>query len=326
MARSLELVRLLADGAFHSGEALAADLGISRSAVWKAVEGARHRLGVTIEAVRGRGYRLPAPLELLDAAALRRCLADTGIPAEAPLEVHDRTGSTNSRLMELAREGAPSGSLCLAELQTAGRGRSGRTWVTPFGAGVALSLLWRSQAGPGRLGGLSLAAGAAVAEALTGVGVQGVELKWPNDVLWQRRKLAGLLLEVAGESQGPSHVVLGLGLNLRLPAAAGDGIDQPWCDLAQALGGRLPGRNGLAAALIRALWDATETYSREGLGPFRSRWAAFDRLQGTPVLLSSPGSILSGIHRGIDDDGALLLETEAGVKPYHAGEVSLRRP
>jgi BirA family biotin operon repressor/biotin-[acetyl-CoA-carboxylase] ligase len=324
VTRALQLVRLLADGGCHSGEALAAELGVSRAAVWKAVEGARSRLGVAIEAVRGRGYRLAAPLELLDARVIGGRLAGRGGPSQAPLEVHDQLDSTNSRLMELARQGAPSGSVCLAELQTAGRGRCGRTWVTPFGAGLALSLLWRSALGPGRLGGLSLAAGAVVAEVLSAAGVAGIELKWPNDVLWQRRKLAGLLLEVAGEAEGPSHLVLGLGVNLRLPAGAGDGIDQPWCDLAQALGGRLPGRNALAADLIGGLWAAAETYGREGIAPFRARWSAFDRLQGAPVELRSGAARLAGIHRGIDDDGALLLETEAGVRPYHAGEVSLR--
>lgn len=324
MDRALELVRLLADGSWHSGETIARRLGVSRSAVWKAVTRAREGLGVGIESVRGHGYRLPAPIELLDVREILAELARLGGPALARVELHDQIDSTNARLMALAAEGAPSGSLCLAERQTAGRGRRGRTWVTPFGAGIALSMLWRTSSGPAALAGASLAAGVAVAETLGGAGADGLCLKWPNDILWHGRKLGGLLLEVAGESEGPSHLVLGVGINLRLPAEAAEAIDQPWTDLAAILGDGGPGRNALVAALVQGLWGALDLYAREGLAPFLDRWKAFDCLRGETLSLLLAGQSISGVYQGIADDGALLLETADGMSTFHGGEVSVR--
>jgi BirA family biotin operon repressor/biotin-[acetyl-CoA-carboxylase] ligase len=325
MERALELVRLLADGTCHSGEAIARRLGVSRAAVWKAVRRAREGLGVAVESVRGHGYRLRAPIDLLDVGHILAELARRGAPPLARIELHDQIDSTSARMMALAADGAPSGSLCLAERQTAGRGRRGRTWVSPFGAGIALSILWRTPYGPGALGGMSLAAGAAVSEVLAQAGVRKICLKWPNDLLWHGRKLGGLLLEVAGEAEGPSHLVLGVGINLRLPREATRTIDQPWTDLTEVLGeAEIPGRNALAAALIHGLWAALERYGREGLAPFRDRWAAFDCLRGQTLEVLLGDQVITGVHRGIAEDGALLLATAEGIRSFHGGEVSVR--
>lgn len=323
MASRLDLLRLLADGDCHSGSAIAQALGISRTAVWKALRGACRELDLPLEAVRGRGYRLAAPLELLDAQAIRAALDDLGSRPIAGLEVHDRIDSTNVRAMAQAALGAPGGSVWLAERQTAGRGRRGRPWVSPFGANLYLSILWRYPLAPAALGGASLAAGVAVARALRGCGVAGLTLKWPNDLLWQGRKLGGLLLEVSGEAQGPSYLVVGLGLNLRMDERQGQAIDQPWTDLHRALDGTPPGRNRLAALLIDALAQALERYGRRGLGPFIADWEAFDRLRGQPIALRLGERTIAGRYEGIAPDGALRLRTPEGIRCFHAGEVSL---
>lgn len=324
MERTLGLVRVLADGGLHSGEAIARDLGITRGGVWKAVARTREHLGLAVESVRGQGYRLAAPLELLDAGRILECLRVEGQPPLARLEIQDQIDSTNARLMAEAQAGAPSATACLAERQTAGRGRRGRPWVSPFGSNLYLSLLWRYPLAPAALGGASLAAGVAVARVLRDSGVIDLNLKWPNDLLWQGRKLGGLLLEVGAEAQGPSFLVAGLGINLRMPSDQGTGIDQPWTDLAGILGDRLPGRNLLAARLIGSLCTALARYGDLGLGPFLADWDNFDGLRGQPLRLFLGERVIDGTHVGIAPDGALRLATAEGVQSYYAGEVTLR--
>lgn len=324
METHLKVIRLLADGELHSGGALAERLGISRAAVWKAVHRAGEIFDLEVRSVRGRGYQLAEPLELLDRERiLAEISGDTGREI-ARIEVYDDIDSTNSYLLREAAEGAPSGSLCFAERQTSGRGRHGRIWVSPFGTNVYLSLLWRYPFGPGRLGGLSLAAGAAVAGILEKEGAAEVALKWPNDVLWRRRKLAGLLLEVAGEAQGPSLVVVGLGLNTRLVKSRATDIDQPWVDLESIPGLAGVGRNRLAGRLADRLIGAMLRYGNQGFGPFLPDWERFDLYRGERVELRLGKQTKVGVHAGIDSQGALRLDTGGSIETYQAGEVSLR--
>jgi len=330
--RHLEILRLLADGAYHSGELIASRLGISRAAVSKAMRRVSGHYGVAVETVHGRGYRLSRPLELLDAGTILAGLsaaaphADSGTAKGrvARLEIHDQIQSTNGYLMAEAAAGAPSGTVCLAERQTAGRGRRGRPWVSPFGCNLYLSILWRYPLAPAALGGASLAAGVVVARVLRDLGISDLGLKWPNDLIWRRHKLGGLLLEVAGEAQGPSHLVVGLGLNLDMDQAQGRAIDQPWAALTEALGGACPGRNHLAARLIASLTEALEGYGQGGLTPFLDDWERFDLLRGERVRLEFGGRVIEGEHLGIAPDGALRLGTLDGVQTFHGGEISLR--
>jgi BirA family biotin operon repressor/biotin-[acetyl-CoA-carboxylase] ligase len=324
METHLKIVRLLADGRLHSGEALAEALGISRAAVWKAVRKAGEVLGLEVRSIRGRGYCLDAPLELLDPARILAEL-DHETQRHIPrLEIHDDIDSTNRQLMREGQAGARNGTLCLAERQRAGRGRHGRTWVSPYGANLYLSLLWRYPFGPAELGGLSLAAGAAVAGVLEGEGVAGLALKWPNDILWQRRKLGGLLLEVAAEAHGPSLVVVGLGLNTHLSRSQAAVIDQPWIDLETVLGPGRCGRNRLAARMAAGLIAALERYGREGLAPFMADWDRYDLYRGERVDLHLGDRVTSGMHAGITEHGALRLLVDGAIRTFQAGEVSLR--
>ncbi|MDX1654152.1 MAG: biotin--[acetyl-CoA-carboxylase] ligase, partial [Candidatus Competibacteraceae bacterium] len=233
--RERRLLEVLGDGRFHSGEELARALGVSRAAVWKHLNSLGRR-GLEVHAVRGRGYRLPNPLELLDPEGIRAQLSPSVQGRLAQLEVFDQIDSTNSYLLTRAKAGAPGGSVCLAERQSAGRGRRGRQWISPFAANLYLSVLWRYPDGPALLSGLSLAVGVAMARALEGVGVVGVGLKWPNDLLWRDQKLGGILLEFGGESSGPCQVVTGVGLNVTMPKEPALDIDQPWPDLTTVLG------------------------------------------------------------------------------------------
>lgn len=323
MGRERQVLTILGDGEFHSGEGLAAQLGISRAAVWKIVRALEAR-GVEIYSVRGRGYRLAEPVEFLDQGRIAAELDDNIRSLVGEIEVHQHIESTNTYLLSRAKCGLAGGSVCLAELQSAGRGRRGRSWVSPYAANLYLSLLWRFQLGSSLLSGLSLASGVAVARVLQGIGVAEIGLKWPNDLLWRQRKLGGILLEFGGESSGPCYVVIGVGLNVAMPRMTKDAIDQPWIDLRSILGpGRLS-RNRLAARVIGELVTVLNCFEREGLQDIVEEWKRFDLVAGQRVNLILPTGTIVGIARGTDESGALLLQTDAGVKRFLAGEVSLR--
>lgn len=322
-ARAAQLLERLADGGFRSGEVLAAELGISRAAVWKLVRGWQAR-GLDIQAVRGRGYRLARPLELLDAGLIQARLDETAAARLGPLEVLAETDSTNTRLAQLARSGLPAGAVCLAESQRAGRGRLGRQWISPYAANLYLSVLWRFALPPAALAGLSLAIGVALARSLERFGVGGHGLKWPNDLLWDARKLGGVLLEFGGESEGCSHVIIGVGVNVAMPESAGGTIDQSWIDLATVLGRTHVSRNRLAALLLSEIAIACTAFGESGLDSFQSDWQRWDAVAGRPVRLLWPGHVVEGIARGIAADGELQLDTASGRRSFAIGELSLR--
>lgn len=319
-----QLLHYLADGEFHSGVALGQALGVSRMAVWKHLKALRE-LGIALESVHGKGYRLATPCELLARDKILDYLGPAGASRLAALEILLETASTNTRLRDQALNGAPSGSVCMAELQSAGRGRHGRHWVSPFASNLYLSLLWRTSLGAASLGGLSLAVGIAVLRALRDAGLGRVGLKWPNDLLADGAKLAGVLIDISGESTGQCAVIIGVGINVRMPPAAGGQIDQPWIDLDQLQDGPLPSRNRLAAGLIEHLFTVLDTFEQHGLQPFQAEWSQHDVMAGRAVNLSMPHGQVQGVARGIDADGALLLETRAGeLQRFVSGEVSVR--
>jgi BirA family transcriptional regulator, biotin operon repressor / biotin---[acetyl-CoA-carboxylase] ligase len=317
-------IRRLSDGRWHSGEALAQLLGVSRTAVWKRLQGLRE-WGLELQAVRGRGYRLAQPLELLDADAIRRGLSAQAQSQLAPIELFPVLDSTNRWLLAQPDDGAAR--LCLAEYQTAGRGRRGRGWCSPFGANLYLSLAWRFAELPPQFGALGLAVGVAVAETLQALGARDLGVKWPNDLLWQGRKLAGILIEHRGEGGGPARVVVGLGLNVAMSTAQARALDQPWATVTQALeaAGRVPpGRNALCAAVVDALLRALAAFAQHGFADFARRWATFDLTRDRPVRLEQEGQAITGVARGVDGDGALLLETASGLRRCLSGDLSLR--
>ena len=324
MSGRSELLRLLADGALHSGEELAAALLISRAAVWKRLQ-QLESWGIACEARPGSGYRLEAPIELLDAAQIRESLPQAARATLRNLEVHESLESTSDRL--LAVTDLPPGRFdaCLAEFQSAGRGRRGRHWVAPFASGLCLSVSWSYRDAPGTLGALSLAAGVAALRALGRLGFARLSLKWPNDILCGDAKLGGILIDLRGEAAGPAYVVVGIGINVRLPQAARERLAAEGAeatDLA-ALGG-VPARNELAAVLIAELAQALVEFGARGLAAFMAEWQAADALAGRAVRVLHGGEPLEGLARGVDGDGALLLEIGGARRRILSGEVSVR--
>jgi BirA family biotin operon repressor/biotin-[acetyl-CoA-carboxylase] ligase len=319
------LLVLLADGKVHSGEWLAAELHQTRAAVWKGVERLR-ALGIDVQALARRGYRLAKPVELLDAGRIRAELSAHSAAHLRGLELLFDVDSTNTRLLASAAPPAGSADVCIAELQQAGRGRLGRRWIAPFGGSLAMSLGWTCSDVVRTLPALSLGVGVAVSRALGRAGAEGISLKWPNDIWFNDRKLGGVLIELRGEAGGPAHVVVGVGVNVSLPdevrrevesggvavAAVADACRQP------------PSRNLLAGAILDELLSMLLQYERFGFAAFREAWTALDGLSGRPAQVIVGQSSILGIARGVDADGALLLETPDRVQRFVSGEASLR--
>lgn len=323
MTTRSEVLRLLADGGFHSGTDMGKHLGITRAAVCKAIRSLTDA-GLDIHRVTGRGYRLPLPVRPLDRRAILRQLGAQAREVRDRLTLLEETGSTNRYLLERAQLASFAGAVCLAEAQAAGRGRRGRQWVaTPY-HNILLSMGWRFPAGPGIVAGLSLAAGVAILRALEDYGVRGARLKWPNDVLWEEKKFAGLLVDVQGEATGPSLVVLGIGINGYIGERDAARIDQPWTDL-HTITGAMIDRNRLAALLIRELRDMFEQFADKGLAAFRDEWQRRHLYHGRRVRLLAGEREIVGTVEGIDAHGALLLRDARGnTRAYHSGEISLR--
>ena len=320
-ALSLKVLRLLADAEFHSGEALARALGISRGSVWNAVR-ALEDAGVDVYRVRARGYRLASPMSLLQAGAIAAHAGEAA--SRLDIEVLDIADSTNTMLARRAAADARSGTVIVAEWQHSGRGRMGRAWQSEVGGALTFSLLWRFQQGAAALAGLSLAAGVAIARALEAIGACDVRLKWPNDVLWRDAKLAGLLLEMQGDALGPSAVVIGIGINVRLSDTARRRIDQPAADLESACGSAVD-RNAVLGRLLSELVRTLDVFALEGFVGLRGEWERYHAYQGHRIAVKLPGGAThEGIARGVGDDGALLFETGNAVRRLHSGEVSLR--
>ncbi|WP_440224074.1 biotin--[acetyl-CoA-carboxylase] ligase [Dokdonella sp. MW10] len=304
-----------------AGSALATRFGVSRAAIWKHVEALR-ALGAPIDARAGRGYRLLAPLDLLDVAAIRDALPRAHAERLVDLEVHWQIASTNSALLASAADMRAPLAACLAEVQSGGRGRHGRAWFTPLGGGIALSLRRRFEAGMATLGGLSLATGVAVVDALADLGADGVGLKWPNDLVAGGRKLGGILIELGGDALGPCHAVIGLGLNVRLPGDVAAGIGQPVTDLAAL--GVTPTRNALAAAVLARLVAALDTFEARGFEAFAEAFARHDVLRGRRVAVTRGAQVREGDAVGVDERGILRVRDAEGEFRVDSGEVSVR--
>ncbi|WJD50542.1 MULTISPECIES: bifunctional biotin--[acetyl-CoA-carboxylase] ligase/biotin operon repressor BirA [unclassified Enterobacter] len=310
----LTLISILADGEFHSGEQLGEHLGMSRAAINKHVQTLRD-WGVDVFTVPGKGYSLPEPIQLLDDAFISGQFNEGNI---AVLPVID---STNQYLMDRMDQ-LHSGDACVAEYQQAGRGRRGRKWFSPFGANLYLSMYWRLEQGPAAAMGLSLVIGIVMAEVLQALGAEEVRVKWPNDLYLQDRKLAGILVELTGKTGDAAQIVIGAGINLAMRNVEADIVNQGWINLQEA--GIAVDRNQLAVRLISELRAALHLFEQEGLSPYLMRWKKLDNFINRPVKLIIGDKEIYGISRGIDAQGALLLEQDGITKPWVGGEISLR--
>ncbi len=316
---------LLADGQLRSGEWLAEQLRQSRAAVWKGIERLR-AVGIEVEAVARQGYRLRHAVELLDAGRISAMLDPSRVAQLRRLELLFEVDSTNTRL--LGRDAPPLGAAdaCCCELQHAGRGRQGRRWTMPFGSGIALSAAWTFSDAARALPALSLGVGVAVSDALRRVGAAGIELKWPNDIWFKDRKVGGVLIEMRAEAGGPAHVVIGVGINVCLPSPARDEIEAGGVRVAAvaAACAAVPSRNMIAGAILDELLRMLSVYERKGFSAYRDAWTGLDALRDRAVRVTMGGSQTTGAARGVDAEGALLLETEGGMQRFVSGEASLR--
>jgi len=327
-AHAFAALKHLTHEQFVSGEAIARALGVSRATIWQAMR-QLEALGLELHKVRRQGYRLARPFDALDAESVRRALG----PAAALFQIitANACGSTNSEILNLPPAPAKVAQVLAAELQTQGRGRRGRAWVSGLGNSLTFSVLRHFDGGLAALSGLSLAVGLAVAQALEELGAQGVKLKWPNDVLLAQEsayaKLGGILVELSGDALGPTRAVIGIGLNMRLPDAAREHLKQPGAqpvaDLAQA--GLQVARNRLLAGILRHLHAALETFEREGFAALRGAWNRRHAYQGAEVVMINDGRVeKAGVVEGVDGSGALRLATAKGIDTVVSGELSLR--
>jgi BirA family biotin operon repressor/biotin-[acetyl-CoA-carboxylase] ligase len=317
-SRTWHLLRLLADGEFHSGEALGKILGISRATVFTALNDLDIQ-GVELHRIRGRGYRLANAWCSLNAGEIGDCLGE--LSTRFQIEILQHAASSNTELLRRATLGAHSGSVLAIELQTAGRGRIGRVWHSGLGNALTFSLLWRFDCGLNRLSGLSLAVGVAIMRALKNSGITGAWLKWPNDILAHHGKLGGVLIEAQGDMYGPGSVVIGIGINCHLSVRIEHSINQAAAALDQ-LCPLMPGRNELLAYILRELAIVLDQFSCSGFSSFRAEWEQFHALKNQTVQLRTPdGLAVDGIARGVSDSGELILETINGLRQFHSGEL-----
>jgi len=310
-----KLLKLLADGEFHSGEKIGELLGVSRTSVNNYIKGLQE-IGLDIYKVPGRGYQSAAPIDLLNEKVVRALSGTSLIKVEQILD------STNQWLLDKIPN-IRNGQACVAEYQLAGRGRRGRTWVSPFASHLYFSYYWRFDAGIEKLSGLSLLVGIATVNALEKIGIQGVSLKWPNDLYYQGKKLAGILIELNAQANEACHAVIGIGINVRMPPEQAKLIDQPWIDLTSLSSEKID-RNLLSATLVSELQALLPEYEKKGLKPYLSIWHRLDCFLDKPVNVLLADKNIAGICRGIDDSGALLLEVDGKLESYIGGEVSLR--
>jgi BirA family transcriptional regulator, biotin operon repressor / biotin---[acetyl-CoA-carboxylase] ligase len=325
------LIRILRDGQFHSGEELGKALGLTRSAVWKLIQ-QFPAWDIEIESRTNKGYRIPNGLVLLNAEHILSQVTDQHTVLPSNIEILDEISSTNDYLKAYLKDGLKQNSvkinaprICFAEKQTAGRGRLGRQWVSPYARNISLSILWPFQKEISQLSGLSLAIAVAIGNALKDYGIQEkIGLKWPNDIYWDNKKLAGILIELSGETHSVCNTIIGVGLNIDMPLSMQEHIERPYIDIA-TLTNNIPDRNQLAGLLLNRIIAALILFDKKGFSPFLAQWQALDISLGKPATIITPAKKILGISRGIDENGFFLLEEKSGlISHFSGGEVSLR--
>lgn len=316
--RTWQLLQMLSDGKFHSGEDLAEKLGVSRASVFNSLKETAD-FGIELQRIRGRGYRLARPWDRLKKEEVQRWLGAE--QADFDIEILQQASSSNTLLMRRAASGAASGSILAIELQTAGRGRLGRTWHSGLGTGLTCSMMWRFDSGINALSGLSLAVGVGLVRALDRLGAHGVRLKWPNDLMTGNGKLGGVLVEAQGDMLGPSAVVIGIGMNYALPESLTDQIDQSVSSLNEICE-VMPSRSQLLAVTIQELAKVLREFARSGFAPLREEWQQYHANQGREIQLRMPdGTKITGMAFGVSDIGELLVNNEQGSHRFNSGEV-----
>ena len=325
---SLEaLINLLQDGGIHSGESLGNKLGVSRAAIWKHLS-KLDQFGIGLETIKGQGYRIPNGLDLLDLKRIQRTLPDNIKSSINEIIFSPIVSSTNQMLLDRIRQHQNIHQvICLTEMQSQGRGRRGRSWESPFASNIYLSMAWKFERGIAAVEGLSLVVGLAVYRALLQLNFK-VGLKWPNDLLYEGKKLGGILVEISGDVSGDCFVVIGLGVNVRMPPTSAENIDQPWIDLKTIAKAerfeKIVNRSDLVATILIQLIPMLEKFGDSGFAPFKNEWESAHVYQGQRVNLNTGSQYISGTVLGVNENGALRLDVAGSEQVVVGGEVTLR--
>lgn len=311
----LKLLTLLADGGFHSGNELGAELGISRAAVWKRLQRLTEEFGLEVQSVLGKGYRLAHPLSLLRLDTLQASFPSL------PIFIYESISSTNDQAKKLLVSSAAP-LVVLAEHQTLGKGRRGREWSSPFAQNLYMSFVWPVTEGMAQIDGLSLAVGLAVARSVEQVVGTTAQLKWPNDVLINDHKVAGILLELVGDPADLCHVVIGIGVNLNM-TGTNQAISQRWTSLCKETGKHVD-RTQFAQHILEQLDRYLYKQKNYGFSSLKSEWLSMHAWQGRSVILSSGHDVVYGQVSGIGDKGEICLVVDGKEILFIGGELSLR--
>lgn len=319
----LAILNALNQGGFISGQLLGEQLGISRAAVGKHITSLQE-MGLDIFKVSGKGYCLNNNVGLLSDNVIAAKYQQLG-GKTAKVDVQPIIDSTNSELMRRIQTNPAleSGTVVVAEMQQAGRGRRGRVWQSPFGANLYYSYFWRLDDGLQAAMGVSIAVGLAVYDALKTLYKLDVELKWPNDIYLNKEKLAGVLVELDGQPQGPCQLVIGIGINLQMPESVSQQIDQAWTDLSQHC--QTIEKNNLVAQLTVSLEQRLTEFSEHGLQQMYQQWNSLNAFAKQCVELNTGHRSWQGICEGIDPQGGIRIRFDGEVKSYYGGEISLRK-
>ncbi|MCO6545515.1 MAG: bifunctional biotin--[acetyl-CoA-carboxylase] ligase/biotin operon repressor BirA [Gilliamella sp.] len=307
----LKLIEILADGQFHSGEELATIFGITRAGINKYIKQLRE-WGIELTSVQGKGYCLAAPLNLFNKTKINQ-----HYQSNSRCEILPIIDSTNQYLLDRIDQ-LTSGDCCVAEFQSKARGRRGRKWFSPFGTNLYFSMYWRLEQGVAAAMGLSLVVGIVIADTLRALSGQDIKVKWPNDLYLNDQKLAGILVELAGKTGDCAHVVIGVGVNLTMTNPDTNIVNQKWANLGNV------DRNLLVAQVAKTLKSQLIEFEKHGLVPFINDWNRLDNFVNRPVKLLIGDNIIRGIAKGINDQGALLLEQNGKIEAHIGGEISLR--
>lgn len=307
----LKLIEILADGNFHSGEELASDFGITRAGINKYIKVLRE-WGIELSSIQGKGYSLKKPMDLFNKSKI-----DQYYQADSHVEILPIIDSTNQYMLDKIPD-LKSGDCCIAEFQSKARGRRGRQWFSPFGTNLYFSMYWRLEQGIAAAMGLSLVVGIVVTQALRELSGQDIKVKWPNDLYLNDQKLAGILVELAGKTGDCAHVVIGIGVNLNMTNPDTNIVNQKWANLGNI------NRNLLVAKIAKTLRENLEKFEKNGLAFFIDDWNHLDNFIHRPVKLLIGDDVIRGVAKGINDQGALLLEQNGKIQAYVGGEISLR--
>ena len=319
-----KIAALLSDGHFHSGNELGHTTGLSRSGVWKIIKKLQEDYGVVCHTVKGKGYCIPGGLIFLDSTLIQNSLSEKSLSSLSQLEILPTIGSTNMYLLSKITHAFTSGHACFAEHQFSGKGRRGKAWFSPYGCNIFLSLFWRFSKDVMALQGLTLAMAVAVVRALTRYGVVGAQIKWPNDIYVQGKKLAGILVELHAVADVETSVVIGVGLNVAMPILSENYVDQPFTDVATIMR-VVPDRNKLAGFLLDALLEMCQAFSHNPFFAFKETFEHCDMLRGSEVTVMLGNENISGIAEGVDEYGALCVRVDGVVRSFHSGSVSLKK-